>query len=788
MSYIQKRVGFLCLCLLVAHLALAQRPVRLQGKIIDNQTKAAMSFASVKIIDARSLLLVTGYLSDEQGKFQFKINEGSYFIEIEYLGYKTYKSALIVLLEKDLDLGTIPLSPANQSLDELVVKAEKSTMELALDKRVFNVGKDLAHAGGTAQDILLNIPAVTVEPDGAIKLRGSNSVRILIDGKPSGLVSFKGGAGLRQLQASMIERVEVITNPSARYEAEGQGGIINIVLKKDAKQGFNGTFEIISGQPTNYGFSANVNYRQRKVNFFVNYGLSYRWNPYRGDNFQEVYTGDTTRILKQENKGDVSGFDNNVRAGLDFYLSDKSTLTGSYLFSRAGGVRYTKNTYHDFLNTIGQPLGVVSRVQDEIEKEPLSEYMLQYKRSLKGNDLTAQIRYVDHFEKSDQIFTQWTTFPDGTSDFFNPQLQTSINDEYEKQYLFQIDYQQPFAKNGKWEFGGRASLRQMVNDYVVNNVVDQRPMPIEWLDNKFLYDENISAAYAIVSDKKKKLGYQVGLRSEWTNVTTQLEKTNEINPRKYYNLFPSTHVTWMLNTKNSLQASYSKRIKRPVYNDLSPFMTVSDSRNFMSGNPNLNPEYSDVYDIGFLKDFKNATLSSSFFFRTSQAHIFAIRRVNPDGFATSMPENLKSEKAYGLDMTANWQVFKWWKTDFNFNVFHANIDGSNIDDNYVTETNSWFCRQNSRFTLPHGFDTQIRFNYEAPQKTVQGSRGAIYFFDFSVKKDVWSRKGVFNFSILDIFNTRWTRTVSEGPGFYTESNRQLRPRQINLTFTYKIKA
>jgi outer membrane receptor protein involved in Fe transport len=312
-------------------------------------------------------------------------------------------------------------------------------------------------------------------------------------------------------------------------------------------------------------------------------------------------------------------------------------------------------------------------------------------------------------------------------------------------------------------------------------------VPIDWLDNYFVYNENISAAYGIVANKTKKIGYQLGLRTEWTDINTILEKTNEKNPRRYGNLFPSAHFSYALNTDNSLQLSYSRRIRRPVYNDLSPFMTLSDIRNFNSGNPNLNPEFSDVFEIGHLKNFEKGAITTSIYYRNTQDFIFNIRRVDELGFAMSAPENLNGEIAYGIDFTSNYAPTKWWKTDFNFNLFHAKIDGSNIEEQYKVQTNTWFLRHTSRFSLPKDWDMQLRFNYEAGQKTAQGIRKAIYFFDYSIKKDILKKKGSINFTVLDLFNTRWMRTITEGPGFYTVSNRQARPRQINLTFSYRMK-
>jgi hypothetical protein len=305
-----------------------------------------MSYASIRVLDAKTDKLITGGITTEKGTFSLQVPYGIYVVATEFMGYKIWKSDMLTLDKSNaaINLGTILLQTQSQQLTEVEVRAEKSTMEMALDKRVFNVGKDLANAGGTASDILTNIPSVSVEPDGGIKLRGSDNVRILIDGKPSGLVSFKGGAGLQSLQASMIERVEVITNPSARYEAEGMAGIINIVLKKDKKQGFNGSFDVITGYPVNEGLGINMNYRHQKLNFFLNYGIAYRITPNIAHNFQRVFDGDTTVISDQDRNGNLKGFNNNIQGGLDYFFSEKSYLTASYLFRRSDARRITDLT------------------------------------------------------------------------------------------------------------------------------------------------------------------------------------------------------------------------------------------------------------------------------------------------------------------------------------------------------------------------------------------------------------------------------------------------------------
>ncbi len=772
-------------------LAQSQRAI-VKGKTFDSLSTTPLSFSGIRIFKSQEKKLETESVANEAGNFSVELNYGRYYAQVDFMGYKPFKTAEFIVSKEHAvhDLGIIRLAPSVNTLQEVVVQAEKSFMQLSLDKKIFTVGKDLANAGGSASDILTNIPSVSVDPEGNVKLRGSDNVRILVDGKPSGLVSFKGGSGLQQLQGSMIDRVEIITNPSARYEAEGMAGIINIVLKKDKRQGFNGSFELTTGYPTNFGGAANLNYRHKKVNFFINYGIAYRKQPAVGSLYQEVYGKDTTSILKQTNNGRITGFSNNIRGGLDYYFNENSILTASYLFRRSDANRITDIRYEDYINTTSNLTGISTRRQDEDEVEPNSEYALNYKKSFgqKGHELIAEVKYLDNWESSQQLYTQRFFLPNGSENISKGILQKSPNDEYEKQWLLQVDYIKPIGKEGKFETGLRSSFRNMENDYLVTEKnASGNFVPLPGLDNDFFYDEKISAAYGILGNKSKKISYQAGLRAEWTDVKTTLAETHQVNPRTYMNFFPSAHFTVDLAKQNAIQLSYSRRVRRPVYNDLSPYMTFSDSRNFSSGNPDLNPEFSNVFEIGHIKYFDRGTFSSSVYYRSTKGKIDRIRMVNAAGNSTTRPENLLSEKAFGTEFTSGYNPFKWWKLDFNFNFFHADIDGSNILKSYKASTYSWFARQTSRFMFAKNFDMQIRGNYEAPQKTAQGKRKALYYFDFSSSKDIFKGNGTLTFNVLDVFNSRRSRSITTGPNFYSEGFGQFRRRQINLTLNYRIK-
>jgi len=779
--------------ILMAESAVAQASAKavVKGKVLDSLSAAPLGFASIRIFDSHEKKLVNGNITGESGDFSLALPYGRYYAEVEFMGYRSLTTGNFQLSEKNRehDLGVLRLAASVSTLEEVVVQAEKSSMELSLDKKIFNVGKDLSNAGGTATDILMNIPSVQVDPEGGIRLRGSSNVRILIDGKPSGLVSFKGGSGLQQLQASMIERVEVITNPSARYEAEGMAGIINIVLRKERNQGFNGSFELITGTPSNFGGAANLNYRHRKVNFFINYGIAYRVQPGTSSLYQEVYEADTT-FLKQENEGSVIGFNNNIRGGIDFYFTETSILTGSYLFRRSDATRVTDLEYEVYRHDLSNLEGVETRRQDEEETEPNSEYSLIYKKTFaeKDHELLAEVKFLDNWESSYQLFTHRYYSPDGTENNALSTLERSLNDEFEKQLLFQVDYTKPLGNGGKFETGLRSSSREMVNDFVVaRRNADGAFIPLAGLDNVFLYDENIHAAYSILARKGSKLSYQAGLRAEWTDVKTTLEETNEVNPREYVNLFPSAHVTWNLPKQNGIQGSYSRRVRRPFYNDLSPFMTYVDNRNYFSGNPDLDPEFSNVFEIGHIKYFEKGSFTSAIYHRSTRGKIERIRTVDAEGNSTTLPENLNSEEATGAEFTSEFSLFPWWKLDMNVNLFYAEIDGTNIFSSYNNTTYSWFARQTSRFMLPRQLDMQLRANYEAPQKTAQGKRLALYYLDFALSKDVFAGRGTVHFNVLDVFNSRRMRSITEGGNFYAEGNNQMRRRQINLTLTYRIR-
>ncbi|MDX1409198.1 MAG: TonB-dependent receptor, partial [Saprospiraceae bacterium] len=468
-------------------------------------------------------------------------------------------------------------------------------------KKVFNVGKDLVTRSGSAADILDNIPSVSVDIEGNVSLRGSQNVRILVDGRPSGLVGLSGTDALRALQGDLIERVEVVTNPSARYDAEGMAGIINIILKKEQRKGVNGSFTVNGGYPTNFGASSNVNFRRKDINFFVNYGARYRSSPGDGSLYQEYYQDDITTYLEQDRDRTRSGWSHNIRLGTDIFFNENSILTGAFMYRMSDEKNESSLIYRDF-NQFRELETITTRDETETGDEPSLEYNLNYKRTFdKDHELTMAVQYDESTETQSSDYIE-RVFNADLTPFGIPDLnQRSVNDERQTSWLGQIDYVRPFAKNGKFEAGYKASLRHIGNDYLVEEFADNDWIWLDNLSNDFNYDEDIHAAYLIYGNKANQFSYQFGLRAEYSHVITELVETGEVNDRDYTNLFPSIHFGYELAGQNTLQISYSRRVQRPRFWYLNPFFTFSDSRNFWGGNPNLDPEFTNSMEIGHVK-------------------------------------------------------------------------------------------------------------------------------------------------------------------------------------------
>lgn len=767
--------------------------VEIRGKVVDVESEKPLEYATITLFSQKDSSLITGGITDIDGKFSIPTRPGSFFVKVEFISFKAryYPNILLDKNQKLVDLGTIALAADATTLQEVEVRAEKSQMQMSLDKRVFNVGKDLANTGGTAENILDNVPSVTVDIEGNVSLRGSSDVRILINGKPSGMVSSDNANGLRQLPANLIDKVEVITNPSARYEAEGMTGIINIVLRKQNKGGLNGSFDFNVGHPDNYGTAFNLNYRKKKYNLFASYGLRYRKSPGSGSLYQEFFPADsdTTFITSQTRTMNRGGWSNSFRFGTDIYINAKNTITGSFNYRKSNEDNFGELFYRDFINQFpSNPIGITNRTDNETEDENNLSYTINYKKTFdrKGQVLTFDLQFENEDETEGSDYLEQFFLADGVAAGQPDLRQRSNNKEGEKMWLFQTDYVHPFSEDGKFEIGARSTIRNINNDYLIEEFQDNAWVNLTNLSNNFVYDEKIHAVYTILGNKINKFSYQLGLRVEYSDVTTELLQNNEINARDYFNLFPSAHFTYDLPGQNAIQLSYSRRLRRPRFRDLNPFFTFSDARNIYSGNPDLDPEFTHSIELGHVKYWDKASLSSSVYYRRTTGLIQRIRSIDEEGFTRTRPENLSNENAFGLEFTYSVSPVKWWKLNGDLNFYRAKTDGGNLGENFQAETYTMFGRATSRMTIWQNIDLQLRVNYRAPRETTQGRNKSITSIDLGASKDILQKKGTLTLSVRDLFNSRKRRYIAFGDDFYSEGDFQWRARSVTLTLNYRL--
>jgi len=814
----------------------------------DDQTGQGLEFATISLFNKRDSSLVSGALTEANGFFTLKTKPGRLYMVVDYISYSS-KTVEEIPFERGvpvLDLGQIKIAPSSTLLEDIEIVGERSETSFSLDKKVFTVGKDLANRGGTAEDVLDNVPSVTVDIEGAVSLRGSEGVRILIDGRPSGLAGVGNTNGLRNIPSNLIEKVEVITNPSARYEAEGSAGIINIVLKKQKGNGFNGSFDVTVGYPYRLGTAANLNYRKGKVNFFINYGINDRENPGGGNRIQDQLVrssfGESSRLLSiQDRDQNRMGLSNSFRGGIDYFLSEKEQLTGSFVYRVSDENNLTEINYIDYAGN--QLSGVTNlwdrsldelndlefdafeenlsgiqaeesllRTDNELEDERNQEYRINYRKEYSSRDhfLNASVQFRDKSETESSNYNQTSIINSGSPDLF----QRSENAEGEKTMLAQVDYSHAYSKDHKWELGLRSSIRDIENDFIVEESNNGNNwFELDQWTNDFLYNENIHAAYGIYGNTHNKISYQVGLRSEYSLINTRLLKSENggENKRSYTNLFPSGHLNYNFSEKTALQVSYSRRVRRPRFRDLNPFFTFSDNRNFFSGNPNLDPQFTDSYELGNIQYWENVSLSSSLFYRTTDQSMNRILTLEKSAINTlRMPVNIGTTKDLGLDVSMSYSGIKWLRLDGNVNIFNNKLildenevesavydvfraardfEGSISDfrDIYTVSVSevdnvTWNGRLTSRITFWES-DLQLRFNYRGPRDSAQGFREGIGSLDIGWSKDLLAKKMTMTLSVRDLFNSRKRQGITYFDDFVDKSEFQWRSRTASVTFS-----
>ena len=736
-------IFFFCLVSLQAQ----QKKLEITGSVVDRATNQPIPFATILVGEKSTLQPITGVTTNDEGSFIVSSPTKDIYVEISFIGYESIRLEDFTINTNRIDMGRIELSEQSQMLNEVEVRGEKSTTEFKLDKRVFNVGKDLSSTGASALEVLDNVPSVTVSIEGQVSLRGNSGVQILINGKPSVLTS-EGGNALGSITAEMIEKIEVITNPSAKYEAEGTAGIINIVIKKDDREGINGSFSLNYGQPENNSAGLSLNRRTEKLNLFTQIGYGLRNYPRDAKNKNENFLTNTQVVTEGTEYRKEEFF--NFILGTDYYINPQNvvTLTGFYAFEAEDQPSKT-NVKEFFDNT--RLTSEWNREEFTTAGNPKYQYEFVYKKD-----------FLDH-EDHDLIFSATGNLfsKEQDSEFFNTSVSgvVAFGDQLTKTYFkevvntFKLDYTHPIGENWTVEGGFQYALNDVSNDFEVQNKTDGQWIVDAGLTNLFEFKQGVLGVYGMTAFEADPWGVQLGLRIENTQVNTVLVNTDEKNSLDFTDFFPSLNSSYKFSNAFSLQAGYSRRIYRPRLWDLNPFFNIRNSYNYRKGNPDLKAEYSDSYEVSaiFVQGILSMNMSLYQLYTTNTIESVSTIENN---ISVSGPENLGIKRVNGIEI--NGKISPTSKIvisgDFNYNTFDrkASWQGRSYDFN----GNSWTSELTSKFKLPKDLDVELSWNYQSGFKTVDGETLPSQFLNVGAKKKLFKGKGVISFNLRDLFVTR----------------------------------
>jgi len=765
------------------------------GTITDSETNIPLEYATISVFNVNSEKAVNGVISDSNGEFSIELNKGNYDFKVEFISFKI-KYYRNITVNDPLDLGTIELSIDENMLEEIEVIGEKTEIEIKLDKTVYNIGKDLTLKGSSVSDVLDNLPSVEVDIEGNVSLRGNESVRILINGKPSGLVGISSNEALKQFPSESVEKVEVITSPSARYNAEGTAGIINIILRRSKLTGFNGSLSLNSGYPERYGVSANLNYRTKKLNFFNNVGYNTRTSEGSFINETEYYTDQAiNNFLNENGVRDSERNSNYLNTGIEYFISDKTSLVGSYVSRKSDG--FTNNT-----NNVNQNFNTISKFSERLEKESEIDDTNEFSINLthdfnkEGHVLTIDYQKEKSSENENGFISNSQLKP-----VFTKYLSEKVNtDEIQESELFKIDYVLPIKKDGQFELGFRISNQYQDIDYLAENEdLNGNFINDLNLSNTLLYNEKVNAFYTQYGNKKNKFSFLLGLRYEESKTTVKQLANNTNNVKNYNDFFPTLNLSYQIKENETITFGYNRRIRRARSYFINPFPSKSSATNIFQGNPNIDPTYSNGIDLGYLKRYEKLTLNGSVYYR-KETGVFTFISENTGDFVLvneilvpvlrRTPINLASNKQIGLELNANFTQSKNWRLNGSLNFYESETLGEYMGITYDSKNLTWSGRLSNNLKLFSSVDWQTSFRYRAPQKTAVSERKASLYSNTAFSKDLSKDKITLTFKVNDIFETgKWRiESFNENYKSYSESNwRGGRTLELNLIYRFNQK-
>lgn len=787
----KKIVSFFVLCSLVVSLHAAYN---VSGIVVDAGSNAPVDFVNVTLSHRDSETPLKGVVSDENGYFIISgVENGQYTIRLSFIGYNSY-SRNFTVNGKDVNFGTIKIEEDSKMLSEIEVVALGSQMRFEIDRKVFSVDQNIAASGGSASEVLENIPSVEVDNEGNISLRNNESVEVWINGKPSGLTADNRAQILQQMPAETIESIEVITNPSAKFNPEGTAGIINIVLKKDRKGGYYGSISggLMYPQGAKLGgnIGANINYNSSKIDAYANIG--YRNMSRKGGSFSDLtnFNANDTTLLHQDNQNDGEYQGIFARAGVDFHLNDKNTI-GVSGFGMMGGNDGESNLEYELKNLTTDQYEQIYR-RDNTEKSSRNNFNvnLDYKHEFdkKGSELLANISYSKHMSNGEDIYLQTDSFPD------KRQSKTGQDGTDNNSWMqIKVDYTNKLTETGRLEAGWQSTFQNRYSSADGVDLLTNVQIPAYF--NTFDYNEMIHAVYVTYGERFfEKLSAQVGLRGEYMlrdAISTSADDDMSAFSDSYFQLFPSAYLGYSITARDEVQLNYTRRVNRPRGWQINPFRDYSDSTHISFGNAELSPEFSSAFELNYLRSWDNHSLSVSGFYRFTDDVIQRVRYKVPTGMESTFMNITKSQYT-GLELVAKNNLFKILNLTSSVNLYYSKIDSASYHNPYndiiekIPESKgfTWNVRVMANIMIMRDFTGQITANYSSPRVIAQGRNEANYSIDLGLRKSFFNRKLNINLTVRDLLNSRRWKSTTFGNGFEQHSESYWHGRSIGITASY----
>lgn len=774
-----------------------EKTLRVSGQVLEKDSNLPLEYATIAIIDSNNKI-VTGGITDTKGKYDLAVAPGVYTFRFEFISYKTFQITNQPIY-KDTVLPIVFLEIDAENLDEVIIRAETTEVQIRLDKKIYNIGKDLTTSGATISDALNNVPSVNVDVEGAISLRGNENVRILINGKPSAIAGFGSTEALQSLPAETIDRVEVITSPSARYDAEGTAGILNIILKKEKTLGINGSLNTNISWPLSSSATGNINLRTKKFNIFNTSGIRYSDAPGNAY-FENLYLSDTNDnpLVIEDRVYDRIRYGYNINMGIEYFLSNTSSITASGFLHKGDHETTTTNNSREF-NRSNELAFKRLRTEGENADHTTYQFSLNYVNdfSKDGHKLTADLQFENDIEEEKSLVEEINILP------VNERLSSEniTSDEDKKEYLAQIDYVLPIGENAQFEAGYRADLEESITDYDLFEEVGTTGVfeRNDSISNVFKYNKDIHSFYTQYGNKFGKFSFLLGLRLENTTLKGKVDAVIvdasddfDLNfDNSYTGLFPTVNLIYEIRDRENVTLGYNRRINRPNHWYINPFPSRSSEANIFQGNPGLEPAFSNAFDLGYLKRWENLTLTTSIYY---QHETDAFERIQEDtGLLTpngipiirTIPINLSTNQRYGFEAGVLYNPIKWLRFNGSFNFYKFITEGIYNAIDYGTENTSWFARGSVKVSLPSKIDWQTNVMFMGPRNNAQTSSKAITSINVAFSKDIMNDNGTIGFNVSDLLNSRKRKSETQTETFSSYSEFQWRERRFTLSFMYR---